>query len=192
MKCRSFMSKPMWQTRVVLQDLVEGLLREVDQVHLVDRDDHVLDAQQRDDKRVPLGLRHHAVAGIDENDRQVAGARAGGHVAGVLLVTRRVGDDELALGGREIAISHVDRDALLTLGLQPVGEQRGIEIAAGGADRGRIFLDRGELILVDHLRVVQQPADQRRLAVVDRAARQKPQQLLVLMLLEVSVNVGGD
>ena len=40
---------------------------------------------------------------------------AGRHVAGVLLVARRVGDDEGALLGREIAVGDVD-GALLALG----------------------------------------------------------------------------
>ena len=73
----------------------------------------------------------------------------------------RVGDDELALVGGEIAIGDVDRDALLALGLQAVGEQREIDLAgAGRADLGRVLLDGRELILVDHLGVVEQPADE--------------------------------
>jgi hypothetical protein len=35
-----------------------------------------------------------------------------------------VGDDELALGRGEVAVGHVDGDALLALGAQAVGEQR--------------------------------------------------------------------
>ena len=56
----------------------------------------------------------------------------------------------------------------------------------------RVALDRGELILVDHLGFVEQLADERALAVVDAAAGQEAQQLLVLVLLEVGVDVGGD
>ena len=57
----------------------------------------MLDAEQRDDEAVALGLRLHAVAGVDQDDGQIAGGCAGGHVARVLLMTGRVGDDEFAL-----------------------------------------------------------------------------------------------
>ena len=43
----------------------------------------------------------------------------------------RVGDDELALVGREVAVRDVDGDALLALGLQAVGQQREVDLAAG-------------------------------------------------------------
>ena len=45
----------------------------------------------------------------------------------------------------------------------------------------RIALERGQLVLEDQLGVVEQPADQRRLAVVDRAAGQEAQQRLLLL-----------
>ena len=138
------------------------------------------------------GLGEHAVAGVDEDDRQLAGRRARDHVAGVLLVAGRVGDDELAPGRGEVPVGDVDGDALLALGLEPVGEQRQVEVLAGVADGGGVLLQRGEMILVDHLRVVQQPPDQRGLAVVDAAARQEPQQVLALVLGEVGVDVGRD
>src|SRR5436305_10493635 len=40
---------------------------------------------------------------------------------------------ELAARGREIAVSHVDRDALLSLGLEAVGQQREVDLLASGA-----------------------------------------------------------
>ena len=68
--------------------------------------------------------------GVDQDHGGVGGAGAGHHVAGVLLVARRVGDDELALRGREVAVGDVDRDALLALGLEAVGEQRQVDRVA--------------------------------------------------------------
>ena len=44
-----------------------------------------------------LGLGHDTVLRIDQQDGELRGAGAGHHVARVLLVARRVGDDELAL-----------------------------------------------------------------------------------------------
>ena len=70
-----------------------------DQVHLVDGDDQVRDADQVGEVGVAPRLRQHALAGIDQDDGQVGGRRGGDHVARVLLVARRVGDDVLARAG---------------------------------------------------------------------------------------------
>ncbi len=74
-----------------------------------------------------LGLGEHTVAGVDQHDRQIRGGGARDHVARVLLVPGRVGDDEPAAIGGEVAVGDVDRDPLLALGPQPVGQQRQIE-----------------------------------------------------------------
>jgi hypothetical protein len=50
-----------------------------------------------------------------------------------------------------------------------------------GADLLGVGFERRQLVLEDHLAVVEQPADQRRLAVVDRAAGDEAQQALVLV-----------
>jgi hypothetical protein len=116
---------------------------------------------------VPAGLLREALAGVHEHQTEVGGGGAGDHVAGVLHVTRGVRDDELALRGREVAVGHVDRDALLTLGPQAVGEQREVGVVVAPGDRRR--LHGRELVGEDRLRVEQQPPDQRGLAVVDGA-----------------------
>ena len=79
------------------------------------------------------GLRQHALARIDQHHGQIGVGGAGRHVARVLLMARRVGDDEAALVGGEEAIGDIDGDALLALGLQPVDQQREIDVVAGGA-----------------------------------------------------------
>jgi hypothetical protein len=43
-------------------------------------------------------------------------------------VPRGVGDDELPLRRREVPVGDVDRDALLPLGAQAVGEQREVDV----------------------------------------------------------------
>jgi hypothetical protein len=139
---------------------------------------------------MPTGLGHHAVASVDKNHSQLARRGAGGHVPRVLLVARRIGDDELAAVGREIAVGDVDGDPLLALGLQAVGQEGQVDLTgAGRTDLLAIALHRGELVLVDHLGVVQQPADERALAIVDAAAGQEAQQFLLLVAGEVSVDV---
>ncbi len=126
------------------------------------------------DARVALRLLEHAVPRVHEQDGDVGGRRAGRHVAGVLLVSGRVGEDELAPARREIPVRDVDRDALLALGAQAVGEER--EIDRAGRPVLRRFLDRLDLVFVDAARVVQQPSNQRALAVVDAAGRANAQE----------------
>jgi hypothetical protein len=122
-------------------------------------------------------LLEHAVAGVDEDDRQLARRCAGGHVARVLLVAGRVGDDELAAVGREVAVGDVDGDALLALGLQAVGQEGEVDLTGtGGADLLAVALHRGELVLVNHLGVVEQAADERALPIVDAASRADAEQ----------------
>ncbi len=77
------------------------------------------------------GLLQHTLARIDDQDGQIGGGRTRHHVPGVLLMPRRVGDDELATGRGEVAIRDVDGDALLTFSLQTVGQQGKIQRVAG-------------------------------------------------------------
>ena len=132
-------------------DFFIHVLRVTDEVHLIDRHDDARDAQKRRDETVPPGLRQDAVAGVDENHRQVARRSARGHVARVLLVPGRIGDDEFAFRGRKIAVGHVDGNALLAFGLQAVGQQGEVDLVAGRAVLDAVAFDRGKLILVDHL-----------------------------------------
>jgi hypothetical protein len=92
-------------------------------------------------------------------------------------VTRRVGDDELARRGGEVAVGDVDRDPLLALGRQPVEQQRVVDLAVLGAGPARVGLQRGQLVLEDELGLPQQAADQRALAVVDAPAGDEAEQV---------------
>jgi sulfate adenylyltransferase subunit 2 len=108
----------------IISDFVVGRFVPVDEVHLVHADHEVGNAEQRGDERVTPGLLDHAVASIDEDQREVGGRCAGHHVARVLHMAGAVRDDELALGCREVAVRDIDGDALLALRAEPVGEQR--------------------------------------------------------------------
>ena len=157
-------------------DRVERVPAPADQVHLVDGDDEMRDAEQVGERGVPARLRDDAVARVDQQDRELRRRRGRHHVARVLLVPRRVGDDELAQRGGEVAVGDVDRDALFALGDEAVGEERQVEREPAPLRRA---LDRRELVGEDRLRVVEQAADQRALAVVDAARGQEAQHAVV-------------
>jgi len=53
-------------------------------------------------------------------------------------VPRSVGDDELPPRGREVAVGHVDRDPLLALGAEAVGEIRQVDLPAAGDVSGAL------------------------------------------------------
>ena len=148
-------------------DPLEDLLVEVHEVHLVHAHHQVRDAQQRRDESVPARLLENALASVHEDQGEVGRGRAGDHVARVLLVAGRVGDDELAPRRVEVAVGHVDRDSLLALGAQAVREQREVHVAVAATLRGLLHVL--ELVLEDRLGVEEQPADQGRLAVVHGA-----------------------
>ena len=149
------------------------------------------DAEQRDDIGVAAGLGEDAAPGIDQEDGEIGGRGAGRHVAGVLDVAGGVGDDEAAVLGGEIAIGDVDGDALLALGGKPVDDEGVVDLLAGGAEAFGIGGERGELVLEEQLGIVQQPADQGRLAVVDAAAGEEAQEALVAVSGEEFGKGGG-
>ena len=158
-------------------DLLEHALVVADQVHLVHRQHQVRHPQQGGEEGVAPALLGQPVAGVHQDDRQVGGGRPGDHVPRVLDVPGGVGDDELAAGGGEVAVGHVDGDALLALGPQPVGEQGEVGVVLAPRPAGP--LHRRELVLEDRLGVVQQPPDEGALAVVHRAGRGQPQDVAV-------------
>ena len=92
-----------------------------------------------------------------------------------MLVARRIGDDKTPPRRSEVAVCHVDGDALFPLGLKPVKQERGIELISDGAVFFGIPLQSTFLVFKDQRCVEQKPPDQRRLAVVDRPAGQKPE-----------------
>jgi hypothetical protein len=121
---------------------------------------------------VALGLLRHALASVDEDQGEIRGGRPRDHVARVADVPRRVGEDEAAPWRGEVAVGDVDRDALLALGAQAIGEQRQVQVAVAATLGGLHHVL--ELIGQDLLRVVEQAPDQRRLAVVDRSCGGDP------------------
>ena len=175
---------------VVGGDIVEGLLLVVHQIHFVHGQDHMPDSQQGYDIAMPPGLRDDALARIDQDHRKVRSRRARCHVAGVLLMAGRVGGDEAALVGGEITVGDVDSDALFALRLQPVHQQRQIDLVALGAEFPAFGFRRRELILEYGFRLVEQAAKQGRFSVIDRTAGQKTQHADLFLILQVGFELG--
>jgi len=143
----------------------------------------MFDPQQRYQIGVTAGLRDHARAGIHQDDRQIRRGTTRDHIPGVLLVPRGVGDDELTVVRAEIAVSHIDRDTLLTLGLQAIQQQSVVDMLAGVAHTLAVTLQGIQLILVYFLTIKQQSAYQGRFAIIHRAGGQESQQVLLLVLI---------
>ncbi len=176
---------------IVGANLVEHRLVEADQIDLVDGQNDAPDAKQRGDDRVAARLRQDTLARIHQHDGEIGRRGAGRHVAGVLNMAGRIGDDEFALRRGEKPIGDVDGNALLALGLQPIDQKGEVDVLAGRAMLLGVALERCELVLEDQLGVVEQPADQCRLAIIDRAAGQKAQQRLLALLSEIGTYVVG-
>ena len=152
--------------RDLARDGVEARLVEADQVDLVHRDRDLPQAQQLQDQRMAAGLLAHAFGGVDHQDGGLRLGDAGDGVLQELLVAGRVDDDVAPLRGLEEDLRGVDGDALVALGLQRVEQERPFELAAALVGRG---LQLRELAFGQRVGVVQQAADQARLAVVDMA-----------------------
>ena len=159
-----------------------ALLRPADEVHLVDRQHDLADAEHGNEERVAPRLPRQALAGVDEEHGEIRGRGAGRHVARILLVAGRVGDDEGARARREEAVGDIDGDALLALRRKPVDEEREVE-RRRSCRAGARPLEGRDLVVEELFRVVQQAADQGRLAVVDGAAGNEAQHVLVALLL---------
>src|SRR5205823_7849605 len=111
----------------VVADFLKPLAPVIDQIHLVDRNNEVPDAEKMRDERMPAGLRHHAVSRVDQDDGEIAVAGAGNQVSRVLFVAWSIGNNELPLWRSEVTIGHIDGDALFAFCLQSVGQQGKID-----------------------------------------------------------------
>ena len=151
---------------ILLGHRAEAIGAVVHQVHLVDQHRDLVDAEQMQQIAVPARLLAHALVGVDQQQRRLAAGSAGHHVLEELAVARRIDDHVVARLGPEADLGGVDRDALVALGLQGIHQESPFERHAAPL-AGR--LDRLDLALGQGAGVVEQPADQGRLAVVDVA-----------------------
>ena len=180
-------------------DPAEHVLAEVHEVDLVHGDNHVRHAQQLQHGEVPAGLLQDTLAGVNEHDDGVRSGRAGHRVLGVLHVAGAVREDEAAAVRGEVAVGDVDGDALFPLGAQAVGQQGQVDRLNTGCTGPAEAAVRGgagdgvELVREDRLGVVQEPAHQGGLAVVDRSGGREAEQGSVCegRLVEQGSRAGG-
>src|SRR3989441_1234399 len=136
-------------------------------VHLVDRDDQLLDAERPREKDVFLRLRLDALCGADDEDRGVRLGRARNHVLDEVPVARGVDDREVVLVRVKALVRDVDREAALPLLLDLVHDEG--ELEGGLAHLLGELLQILQFVRVDVPGIVEDPADGRRLPVVDVA-----------------------
>ena len=98
---------------------------------------------------------------------QVGCGGPGNHVAGILDVAWRIGDDELAARGGKVTVSDVDGDTLLAFGTQTIGQQSQIQVGVAALPAGP--LDSRHLVFENGFAVQQQPADQGAFAIIHTA-----------------------
>ena len=140
------------------------LLVIADEVHLVDGDDGLLDAEKREQKGVAVRLLAHALAGVDQEKGRLARPRPRHHVLEELALARRVDEEIFAPAELQADVAHVDGDTLVALGLESVGHEGPFEgHAAALAHR----LDRLDLALGKGTRLVEEAAHEGRFAVID-------------------------
>src|SRR5215207_5882285 len=167
------------------------LLGIVDKIHFVDGQHDPANPKERDDEAMPARLREHALAGIDKYNGEFGGRRPGRHITGVLLMARRIGNDELAPVGGERTIGHINGNTLLALGSETINQKSKIELAALCSQAFRISFERGELIFEQHLGFIEQASDQRGLSIIDAAAGNETQKILALLRAQISFNSRG-
>ena len=134
-------------------------------------------------------LRDDTRAGIYQNNRQISGRAAGNHVTRILFVSRSVGNDELTVIRGEVAIGHVDSNALLTLRLQTVQQQGIVDVVAGITHTFAVALQRIQLVFIQFLTIEQQTSDKRGLSVIHRTGGKETKQIFLFVFIKESLYI---
>ena len=113
-------------------------------------------------------------AGIDQHHSRIGTGCSRDHVARVLLMPRRIANDEFALFGGEIAVSHINGDALFAFGRQTIGQECQVCFTRA--------LHACQLVLQHSFGVHQQATNQRTFAIVHTAAGDEFQGSLYVLL----------
>ena len=145
---------------------VENRRRIVHKVHLVHRDDDLLDAEEREQIPMPPRLLAHPFIRRDQQHRRIRARRTGDHVFQELLMPRRVDDDVRTAGRFELNLCRINRDVLLLLFKERIKKERILKLHAFFLTRR---LDLLHFAIRQRFRVVENTANERGLAVIDVA-----------------------
>jgi hypothetical protein len=159
----------------IRHDAVEHRLLVAHQVHLVDGQNQLTDAQQGRDGGMSARLHQQTLARIHKQDRQICGRCTGNHVARVLMMPGRIGQDEAAPCRLEESIRDVDGHALLALGSEAIDQQGIVGAALHRAEAPAVALQRGHHVVGNGAAFEQQAPDQGGLTVIDAAAGEDAQ-----------------
>jgi len=160
---------------VVGNNLVVYIFTEINQVHLVDSHQDMWYAEQRRNITVTNGLLQYAMTCINQNDAQVGSTCTRYHVAGILNMSRSIGDDKLAFRCGEIAVSHIDGDALFTFSTKTIREQSQVHFLITAALA--CSLNRLQLVFENRLAIIKQSSYQSTLSIVHAARSREAEQL---------------
>ena len=161
---RADRADPLQKRAVLGLDLLEVVLVVLDQVHLVHADDHLPDAEHRQDVAVAAAVLAHALLGVDHQHGRLGARGARDHVLQELDVPGGVDDDVVARLALEEAARGVDGDPLVLLVGERVQQERVLERLAGPL---ALAPHRLQLPLRQRAGVGQQAPDHRALAVID-------------------------
>ena len=160
---------------VVGNNLVVYIFTEINQVHLVDSHQDMWYTEQRRNIAVAHGLLQYTMTCINQNDAQVGSTSTRYHVAGILNMSRSIGDDKLAFRCGEIAVSHIDGDALFALSTETIREQSQVHFLITAALASS--LHRLQLVFENRLAVIKQSSYQSTLSIVHAARSREAEQL---------------
>ena len=69
----------------------------------------------------------YAIASIYQNDYELGIRSARNHIAGVLGMTRSIGDDKFAFGSSKVAVGYIDSNPLFAFSTEPVGDDSEVD-----------------------------------------------------------------
>jgi len=134
----------------LITNLLEALLVEVDSIHLVDRNDDLLDTEGVSKKSVLTGgtiIRDTSlvVGSINNEDSNIGLRGTSNHVLDEVLVAGSINDGEVELLGLELPEGDIDGDTTLTLSLELVENPSVLEGTL--TDLSRLLLELLDLAL---------------------------------------------
>ena len=127
------------------------------------------------------GLGNHTRTGVYQDNCQIGRRATGNHITCILFVSRSIRNDKLTAVGREVAVSHVNRNSLLTLRFQAIEQQSIVYMFAYTLT---VTFQCIQLIFVQFLTVKQQTSDQSRFSVIHRTGSQQSQQVFLFVFIQ--------